>query len=254
MTKEKRKTKSIITLIFFSLLLTVIITGGVNAEKMNQIMGSFQVDLPSSVNVRQDEYVPMGEVADTMDVDLEWRLEQGRIEGYFSNTYFRSDVFIIANGNLYLPVHFYADNFDLFIEVRGDNFYIYKRIERPRTNLELVLNTNKGNYRRNEELAVSILLMNNSDRDATLRYPSSKEYDLVLTRFNREVWRKSSQRGHLTIIRDVTIPANDFKLYTALINPSEDTNIYFGTYELHAEISTTSGSTIKSDPIQIRIQ
>lgn len=255
MIKEKKLfKKTFVSITLITIILLAIFTAEVLAAESNQAMGSFKLDLPSSISVRKDDYAPIEEVADIIGVRVDWELNKGVIEGYFDRIYFEANNYVIANGQLYLPLNLYEDNFDIYIEIRGNNYYIYKRIIRPRTNLDIVLNTNKERYRRNEDMAVSVLIMNNSDRDVNLRLPSSQEYDLVLTRYNREVWRLSSGKGYLTAMGELKIPANDFKLYTDLINPSEEANIYFGTYELHVEINPSSDNTIKSDPIQIRIQ
>ncbi|NLM96584.1 MAG: hypothetical protein GX175_03040 [Halanaerobiaceae bacterium] len=226
-------------------------------EEMGEIMGSFKVDLPGSVSIKSDEYVPIDEVARTMESQLYWELKGGKIEGSFGGIRFSSDKFVLANGQLYLPVNIFMDNFGIHIIIKGDSYHIYKKPKHDyyySSDLELVINTNKDRYKRNENLAVSILLLNKGKRDIRLQYPSSQRYDLVLMRYNREVWRLSSGKGYLTSVGSSTLRPDEYQLYTELINPSKDAHIYYGTYQLYAEVKTLYGGTIRSKTLDIRFE
>jgi len=230
----------------------------VNAdEEMGEVMGSFKVDLPGSVSIKNNEYIPIDEVASTMGSKLKWELKSGKIEGSFGNINFSSDRFVLANGHLYLPINIFFDNFGIHIVIKGDNYYIYKKPTPDyyyRPDLELVISTNKDRYKRNEELAVSILLINKGKHDIEVQYSSSQQYDLVLMRYNREVWRLSSGKGYLTSIGSSSLRPDEFKLYTELINPSKEAHIYYGTYQLYAEIKTIYGGTIRSKELDLRFE
>lgn len=255
---NKELVKSNCQKLFLLLLLIFAISICVNAnEGMGEVMGSFKVDLPGSVNIKEDEYVPIDEVANTMGSKLKWELKGGKVEGSFGNVKFISDRFVLANGHLYLPINIFIDNFGIHIAIKGDNYYIYKKPEPDyyyRPDLELIINTNKDRYKRNEDLAVSVLLINKGKYDIHMEYPSSQQYDLVLVRYNREVWRLSSGKGYLSSIDSSNLRPDEFKLYTELINPSKDAHIYYGTYQLYAEVKTLYGGTIRSRALDLRFE
>src|SRR5690554_2285740 len=200
-------------------------------DKDVEPMGSFKIiPPPKSINIKTDEYVPMNEVASTIGFDFEWSFSHGKVEGNFGNASFSSDNFIIAEGKLYLPINIISDIFGLHIEIRGNNYYIYGRYTRF-YGVDLFLQTNARTSSRRDPLAVSLLLTNESNRSVDLRYTSSKKFDLVLKRYNREVWRLSEGKGFLTVMSSDRLAPGEYKLYTELIDPSKDAFIPRGNYE-----------------------
>ncbi len=218
----------------------------------NEPMGSFNVKMPKSVDIKSNEYVPLDEVASTIGFEFEWRFNKGKIEGSFGNATFSSDNFIIADGHLYLPISIISDIFGLHIEIRGNKYFIYRRFQ-PLYGIDLVLKSHKTKVERNEPIAVSILLFNESNRSINLRYTSGKKYDLVLKRYGREVWRLSEGKGFISVLRTETLASGDYLLYTELIQPAENRYMYRGDYELVAEINTTNG-TVTSNVVTLTLE
>ncbi|MFP4662585.1 MAG: BsuPI-related putative proteinase inhibitor [Halanaerobiales bacterium] len=246
--------KSVIILtILITLLLSITVLAASDEVSSNQPAGSFKVDLPASVNVQSDDYVPVDEVASVLDMELDWSLEGNRVNGNMGPFNFRSSKFVIANGHLYIPIDIFLDNFGVRIEIRGNNYFIYNNYQRY-NDLELTINTNKNRYSRDESMAVSILLMNQSDQHVNLRFPSSQRYDLVLKRYNREIWRLSGDQGYTAAMNNIELAPDEFRLNTALITPGDEANLYYGTYKLYAEVKTAHGEVLKSDEIDIRIR
>ena len=212
------KKRSVILLV---LCLIMTITGQVLAE--NKPMGSFHIAFPEPLKEKNDDpqYIPIDEVADTIGFELEWKFDNKKITGHFANMYFSSDNYLIANGHLYLPVNIFVNVFGLEIKMKGNNIFIYRKKE-ILPDLELDLNINKSSYNRKEPLAVSILLMNKSNRNVTLQHSSTMEYDLVLERYNNEIWRLSHNKHDGTVISINRLYPDEYILYTEIINPSEN--------------------------------
>src|SRR5690554_1265341 len=247
--KRKRLLISVLLLLFVMGISTICLAEEIEGEPM----GSFKIaPPPKSINIKTDEYVPMNEVASTIGFDFEWSFRQGKVEGNFGNASFSSDNFIIAEGKLYLPINIISDIFGLHIEIRGNNYYVYGRYTHF-YGVDLFLQTNARTSSRRDPLAVSLLLTNESNRPVDLRYTSSKKYDLVLKRYNREVWRLSEGKGFLTVMSSDRLAPGEYKLYTELIDPSKDSFIPRGDYELYAEITTSRGA-ITSNVINLRLE
>ncbi len=236
-----RKRKLLFAVLVVSLVMMIPTITHADGEPM----GSFKVNIPKSIEVKSNEYVPIDEVASTLELDCEWRYREGKVRGSFGHSNFSSDRFIIADGHLYLPIEIITDIFGLVIENRGNKYFIY-RLYQPFYGVDLVLRTNKTRVDRHEPIAVSILLINETDRTIDLRYTSGKKYDLILKRHGREFWRLNEDRGFVSVIRSETLTSGDYLLFTELIQPSADNYMYRGEYELVAEIETTDGRIISN--------
>lgn len=242
--------KSII--ISLALCLLMIFVGQVIAK--DNSLGSFHVALPEPLveKGKNHDYIPIDEVADTIGFELEWRLKGQVVEGYLANIHFSSDNFIIANGHLYLPINIFVNLFGLQIEVKGNKYYIYRKKELF-PEIKLDLNINKTSFDKKEPIAVSILVINKSNDSITMRHNTTKEYDLILKRFDREIWRLSENKHYGTVISINRLYPDEYLLYTELINPSEEVYMHYGTYKLYAEITTSNGGKIISDPVEFKI-
>jgi len=238
-------------LVPFILLTLMLLLSGVSLAD-NEPMGSFNVNIPQSLNIKSNEYVPLDEMASTLGFEFEWRFKKGKVEGSFGNATFSSDNFIIANGHLYLPIDIITNIFGLHIEIKGNKYYIY-RLYQPLYGVDLVLKTHQTRIQRNEPLAVSLLLINESNQTINLRYTSGKKYDLILKKYGREVWRLSQGKGFISVISTESLSPGDFLLYTELIQPSKNNYMYRGDYELVAEITTTHG-TITSNVVNLTLE
>lgn len=242
-----------ITTILMTLVLCLslsLITSAANGK----YMGSFRLDKDEAININSIDYVPLREVALALDYDFDWEREKAMIYGHLDHRNFEAKYFWIANGHLYLPISYYPDLFDLEINIKGNKYYIYstKSYTPVVTDLKLVLQTNKLDYRKNEPIAVSLLLSNQSNSNQTLRFSSGKKYDLILTRYNREIWRLSDNMNYHQAISYEVIKEGDYRLFTSLIEPGKYRYLPSGNYTLIAEITTTNGIII-SEEVEIEI-
>ncbi|MFW6023089.1 MAG: BsuPI-related putative proteinase inhibitor [Halanaerobiaceae bacterium] len=247
--------KQIIIMVF----LLILLIGTLNASAIvfeiddNEPVGSFKANIPNSINVENNDYIPIDQVASTMETELKWSIEGNKIKGSFGDFSFSSDRFVIANGHLYLPINILVNNFEIYIEIEGNNYYIYNN-SKSNPDIEFVINTNKTTYNRQEEMAVSLLLINTSNKEVNLRHSSSQKYDIVIKRYNKEIWRLSDNKGYLQAINNQQLSPDEYILNTELINPGQEKNFYYGTYHIYAEITTRNGGTIKSNEIELKIR
>ncbi|MFW6035935.1 MAG: BsuPI-related putative proteinase inhibitor [Halothermotrichaceae bacterium] len=228
-------------------------TDGDNTVKKS--MGSFNLKPPKSVTIEQDDFIPIDKVADVLNIQLNWNLSGEKVQGNFGSNHFTSDRYIITSGGkLYLPQKVFSDNFDIHIEIQGNTYIIYKYIDNyQNNNLELVIKTDNKNYKRHDSMAVSILMKNRSNQQINLRYTSGKRYDLVLKRYNREVWRLSEEKGYIDAMNSMHLSPDEYLLYAELINPSDSAYLHNGNYKLYAEVVTNNGQKLTSNVVDIQI-
>ena len=219
-----------------------------------QLMGDFRIEKNQNIRINSQDYVPFEEVAEILDYDYDWKLVDTSVKGHLNNQTFKSDSFMIAYGYLYLPVDSYEDLFDIKIVVKGKRYYVYLLKPYPPVipNLELVIQTDSTKYKRHEPIAVSLLLLNNSDRSHTLRFNSGKKFDLILKRYNTEIWRLSDNMAYIQSLSFEVIKQDDYRLFTILIEPGKDRYLNSAEYTLEAEINTTNG-IILSDELEVEI-
>lgn len=250
-TMKRINLKVILLTVVLCLSLSLLVSADNNK---NQLMGSFQVQKSQAVKINSKDYVPLEEVARILDYNYNWELVKTKVKGHLNHRNFDSESFMIAYGYLYLPLDFFEELFDIEIIIKGNKYYVYRY--RPYipviSNLKLVLQTDRTHYRRNELIAVSLLLLNQSDRSYTLRFNSSKKFDLILKRYNREIWRLSDNMGYLQSLSFETLRPGEFRLFTNLIEPGNDRYLSSTYYTLEAEITTTNGMII-SDEVDIEI-
>ena len=242
--------------VLLTLILCLSMSFLVSADNNNrELIGSFQLQNNRAINVNSTHYVPLEEVAQVLNYKYEWDREKTKISGHLNYHDFETKSFLIAYGYLYLPLESYEDLFDLEIVVRGNRYYIYRNRPPyipPSSNLELVLQTDKTQYKRNEPIAVSLLLLNQSELKYTLRFNSSKKYDLILKRYNREVWRLSDNMNYMQALSLEVLERNGYRLYTNLIEPHRDSFISRTNYTLEA-VMTTSNGMVMRDEVEIEI-
>lgn len=250
---KKNNLKIILLTLFLTLSFSVLVLA---ANNDNELLGSFKLQGNRSIKINSIDYVPLEEVAQVLNCKFDWEREKTSIYGHLNYSRFETDVFMIAYGHLYLPLEDYVELFDLEIKNRGNRYYVYHI--RPyvpaitTSDLKLVLQTDKAKYKRDEPMAVSLLLLNDTDRSHTLRFNNSNLYDLVLKRYNREVWRLSDNRRYLQSLSIELLKSGDYRLYTELIEPGKGRYLMSRSYTLEAEIITTNGIIIR-DEVEIEI-
>ncbi len=222
----------------------------------NVLKGNFFIENNKKIKFTNRELAPFTDVAKILDYNHNWELDKGEIRGHLRSNYFKTDDFVIAYGDLFLPVEFYENKFGIEIVIRGNNYFIYvsekfNKSERY-DQFELVINLNKKNYDRYEPIAVTVLLLNKSNEKQLLKFSSGQKYDIVMERYGREIWRLSEGRGYLQSISVSELDAHDYLLYTNLIKPGSDRYLAEAEYTLFAEINTTEGSII-SNQVEIDI-
>ena len=247
--------KNVLKVILLTLILCLsfsFLVSGDNNDK--QLMGDFRVEKHQSIRINSKDYVPLEEVSQVLDYDYDWQLEDTSVKGHLNNHRFKSDSFMIAYGYLYLPIDSFEDFFDIKIVIRGRRYYVYiiKQYTPIIPDLELVLQTDNTKYKRHEPIAVSLLLLNRSDRTHTLRFNSGKKYDLILKRYNREIWRLSDNMAYIQSLSFEILKPDEYRLFTVLIEPGKDQYLSSSEYTLEAEINTTNG-IIMSDEVEIEI-
>ena len=215
----------------------------------DQPQARFKYKTDNYIDFQEKDYIPIEEVARALDYDLNWRLNKDQVRGTIDNKNWYSNNFIIYQGRLFLTKDFYKNNLDLKIKIRGNWYYIYP-VSKITSNLEIKIKTNKTSYEKNEPIAVSILLFNKSDDLISLKYTSGQKYDLILEKYNREVWKLSDDKGYIPSINILRIDAGDYKLFTELI--PEDVRLFYGTYKLYVEIKTQNEDKT-SNKIDIKI-
>ncbi len=225
----------------------------VSADNSNrELIGSFELQNNRAININSKHYVPLEEVAEALNYNYDWDRKKTEIDGHLNYQDFETKSFLIAYGYLYLPLKSYEELFDLEIVTRGNRYYIYRN--RPpyieaSSDLELVLQTDKTQYKRNEPIAVSLLLLNQSELTETLRFNSSKKYDLILKRYNREVWRLSDNMNYMQALTLEVLERNGYRLYTNLIEPYKDSYISRTEYTLEVEMITTNGMVMRDEVV-----
>ncbi len=246
-----------LNVILLTLILCLSLSFLVSADNnKNELMGNFQLQGNRTIRINSKDYVPLEEVARILDYKYDWEREKTKVNGHLNRSNFETESFLIAYGYLYLPLEFYEDLFDLEIIVKGNKYYVY-RIRPPYipiiSDLKLVIQTDKTHYERNEPIAVSLLLLNESNRSYTLRFNSSRQYDLVLKRYNREIWRLSDNMRYTQSLSIEVLKQGDYRLFTNLIEPGRDRFLLSSpVYTLEAEITTANGIII-SDGVEIDI-
>lgn len=241
--------------ILFTLVLCLAFSFLVSADNSNnELIGRFQLQKNQAIKINSVDFVPLEEVARILDCKYNWERVKTEVNGHLNYSYFESDTFMIAYGYLYLPLDFFEEFFDIEIIIRGNNYFVY-RIN-PYipviADLKLVLQTDKNSYKRHEPIAVSMLLLNQSDRSYTLRFNSSKKYELILRRYKRVIWRSSDNIGYLQALSFELLKPGDYRLFTDLIEPGRDRYLTPAEYTLEAELITSNG-IIMSDEVEIEI-
>ncbi len=209
-------------------------------------IGSFTYQSEGPIQRLQDDFIPINRVADALNYRLNWELWQNKVEGNLHNIFFSTSEFIIYRGQLYLPLEFFEPTFGFNIEKRGNRYFIYSYLELD-GELQIDLQTHTNSISSDKPLAVTVILLNNGE-EIDLNFSSSQRYDLVLTRFNREVWRLSDGKGYSAVRGTEKLKRGEYLLFTDLI----ELDFNRGRYNLIAEI-TASEKTIESKPLTITI-
>lgn len=222
------------------LLITIILTVvmgfslGTAAEE-GQLLGSISIDRSAPIYRMDEDFMPLERIAANLGYDLEWNIEEGRVQGYLEDGYFSTSEFIVRGGDLFLLKEEFRSHFGLEVELRGNRIYIYDyREEVTKEELKLEINTSASNVRRGEPLGVTIMLVNNTGEELDLEFRTGQKYDLILERHGREVWRLSEGRGYTQAIQRETLSDRDYLIFTEIIKP----DVRRGRYNLIAEITT----------------
>lgn len=244
-------------LLFLGLMAAILVlslaAGALADDSNTKLMGTFTNKIGKSLECNNQQYIPLEDVADTINRDLDWRLSSGKVVGRFNHIPFECENFMIYHGKLYVPLDLFKMSFNLIIEIHGNNYYIYSFHHQQPRHLEVTLQTDSDTYYRRDPIAVSLVVYNDRNRRVEVSYSSGQEFDLVLKRYGREFWRYSDGKGFITLVSKKTFDPHEFVLYTELINPGENKFLPRGNYELIAEI-TLRGGKLYSEPVDIRIR
>ncbi|MFW5787589.1 MAG: BsuPI-related putative proteinase inhibitor [Halanaerobiales bacterium] len=240
-----------IILVLFVMFLFTGLTIPVQTEseaESEEMVGRFTYKTEGPISRLEHDSLPLEKVADTLDYNFNWDLWQGEVRGNIDDINFTVDDFIVYRNRLYIPIIDIEEILGLRIKKRGHTYYLYQKEKIKGDELELKINTHTDEINRDDPLAVTILLPNNTGEEVELRFSSSQRFDLVLTRFDREVWRLSDGRGYAAVSETKTLEDGEYLLFTELL----DLNVGRGKYELTAEI-TARDKTITSEPLSLEI-
>jgi hypothetical protein len=81
--------------------------------------------------------------------------------------------------------------------------------------LDIAVRTNKRTYTLNEEMKVSIIVTNKGQTPVELTFLSTQEYDIVILKEAREVWRWSSDKMFAMAIGTLVLEPAKKKTYRA---------------------------------------
>ena len=217
-------------------------------EEDRKMIARLRVNMSDPVLRMNKDFIPLHEVAQEIDYSLNWECSQDRVRGRLGNLNFSTSNFIIYRGELYIHESMFTPAFGLEVEIRGLRYYFYRYQEKEdMERLELKINTHTSSLDKRDPLAVSILLLNNTEDDIEIRFRSGQKYDLVLSHYGREVWRLSEGKGYIQSIIEQELDEGEHLLFTSLIKPNLDR----GRYSLTAEIKTTEG-VIRSDSVTLQ--
>ena len=243
---QKHRLILILALMIFLVSGWTVFTGAEDGE----LIGSLTIDMSDPVRRMDSDFIPVNRIAEHINYELDWELKDDQVEGYLGDLFFSADDYFIHQDRLYLPVDLFTPEFGLNIEQRGNRYFIFAYQKQRRVaEIKVDLKTNTDTVARDEPLAVSVLLLNNTGELVEVNFRSGLKYDLVLTRFGREQWRLSDGRAYTQAIISEELEDRDYLLFTNLIQPE----LRRGQYELTAEINTTD-EIRKSEPITITIQ
>ena len=197
--------------------------------------------------------VSMHKIADHIGYQINWEVMENKVEGYLGDFFFSTSDFIVFRGELFVKEHVFNRDFGIELRDRGNHYDIYLHQPQPVSenggDLELEVQAHATTVNRNEPIAVSIVLMNNTGEEEQLRFSSGQKFDLVMNRFNRERWRLSDGKGYTQQVIREDLGDREYLLFTTLIEP----DVNRGRYNLEAEIITTE-KTITSEPVVITVR
>ena len=231
------------------------------AESQKELQGKIHLDNHKKIAMNSKEYIPLEKIADILNSSHNWSLSSNEIHGYLDGDYFTTSDFVIAYGDLYLPLEFFERKFNIMIKISGNNYFVYviKNYFPERTDdLELELNTDKKIYEKNDPIAISILLLNKSNEKKILKFNSSKKYNITVKRNNRVIWNSSKDKAFLQVISYKEIEENGHLLYTTVLNPGKfnTENPLFlpsANYSIIVEIETMNKGVIREE-LNIKIK
>ncbi len=84
------------------------------------------------------------------------------------------------------------------------------------SNLQLSLTTDKPAYAAGEPVKITFTLTNLSDQEVQLRFTSSLQFDIVVSRNETEVWRWSNGRMFSMMLTTMVLKPQSSKRYTAV--------------------------------------
>jgi len=119
--------------------------------------------------------------------------------------------------------------------------------------LDTRVRTNKKTYTLNEEMKVSIIVTNKGQTPVELTFLSTQEFDIVIHKEGREVWRWSSDKMFAMAMGTLVLNPGNKKTYTATWrieteNPGEYDVI--GSIKSQPPLSSKKTITIKKTAIQ----
>ncbi|MFW5787912.1 MAG: BsuPI-related putative proteinase inhibitor [Halanaerobiales bacterium] len=215
-----------------------------------ELIGSQTIDLSDPVLRIDEDLVPLNDIASNINYSLEWELVEDEVQGSLGDLSFSTSDFIIYQNELYVNHDIFKPELGLEVEMRGNTYYFYRYKSEPEIEeLKLDLQTSETTLERKEPLAVSLLLLNNIGKDIEFYFASSRKYDLVIKRYDREVWRLSEGKVYTQNIIQQELKEGEYLLFTELITP----DLNPGRYNLTAEIETTD-EIIQSDSVVIKIK
>lgn len=129
------------------------------------------------------------------------------------------------------------------------------QIESAPSAVEFGLSTSKETYAIGEPIEFSMVARNRSSQVQTIEFPSGQDFDLVVrTMAGADVWRYSTSRSFVQVIRTVTLQPGESVRFSSTWDQRTDTGqqVSPGVYRATATLTTTNG--VQSNTVELRIQ
>ncbi len=203
--------------------------------------------------------IALVDITNYLGKDLSWSFVGQRVVGHIDRNSFSLYSPTVVNGHLMVPLDFLRDVLGLYVYWDQQerriiiNRVIYIDDPAPKRGIILGLETDKDFYRVGEPIAASLVVLNRSQEKSRLTFSSSQEFDIVLSRGGREIWRWSDDRAFLQVRKTKELGPLDFWQYPVAIPTSGHVYLTSGIYTLEG-ILKTRDEPLYSNKVQIEIR
>lgn len=121
--------------------------------------------------------------------------------------------------------------------------------------LKVTLEIERESYCSGESVPMTLALKNIGDEPLTLRFSSGQQYDFIVARSGKEVWRWSADKVFIQVLGSLTLAPGETREFkqTWQQKDNEGQQVPAGEYEITGLVTTMGTPRPKAGPVPVKI-